>query len=380
MMHTQFAQELIEQTFNGTVGWGRKVSATVSRNGDLITTAYLEVTLKRKVANDIDGTPFYPAENFLKECELEIGGQRIDKHYSDYYRLYDEVFRKDSEKEAYRRMTNFDANAPDGQVRRFYIPLIFFFNRNPGLALPLIAMQYHECKIHMTFATAEEMSRVGIDTTVDPTATLHCNYCFLDSDERRRFAQTSHEYLVTQLQFSGSESIAPDVGSRRTLNTRLNLNHPVRFLLWALKHPSIHGKFTTSSDRQEYNDAYAPLYDAKLTLNGHDRFQTKKGSWFTQGTTYETVQSKPGAGVYMYSFALSPSQHQPSGTCNFSRIDNATLILTTKAGLTDSNIANVKSEEVTLGNVTTLTNLLIFAESYNVLRIMSGMAGLAFSN
>lgn len=138
--HTAFASESIEQTFNGTVGFGRRVQSTLSRNGDLITTVWLEIVLKRKVANDVNGAPFYPSENFVKEYELEIGGQRIDKIYSDFARVNDELFRKDAEKEAYRRMNNFDDNDRDGAVKRFYYPLILYFNKNVGLALPLIAL------------------------------------------------------------------------------------------------------------------------------------------------------------------------------------------------------------------------------------------------
>lgn len=147
--HTSFALETIEQVFNGSTGFGRKVSATVSRNGDLVTTAYLEVTLKRKTGTTYP--PYYPAEAFIKEVELEIGGQKIDKVTSDWYRIYDELFRTDAEKDAYKRMTNFDAGAPDAQVRRFYVPLIFFFNTNPGLALPLIALILQRAKASCRF-------------------------------------------------------------------------------------------------------------------------------------------------------------------------------------------------------------------------------------
>jgi hypothetical protein len=149
--------ETIEQVFNGQVGWGRRFSSTISRNGDLVTTGYLEIVMKRKTANDVLVTaPFYPAEAAVKEVSLEIGGQKIDTVYSDWYRIYDELMRTGDEKEGYRRMTNFESNAPDGQVRRFYLPLLFFFNSNPGLALPLIALQYHECKIHVTFALPQK--------------------------------------------------------------------------------------------------------------------------------------------------------------------------------------------------------------------------------
>lgn len=378
--HTSFALETIEQVFNGTVGWGRRFSSTISRNGDLVTTGYLEIVLKRSTANDVlVDQPFYPAEALVKECELELGGQRVDKVYSDWYRIYDELMRTGDEKEAYRRMTNFDDDAANGSVRRMYVPLIFFFNSNPGLALPLIALQYHEAKIHVTFASAAEMSKLGVDVTEEPTCSLWLSYVFLDAEERRRFAQTSHEYLITQLQHTGPESVAPDTASKRTSNIRLNFNHPCKYIAFAAKHPDIHGKFTTSTNLQEYNDSYAPVSDLKLSLNGHDRQATKKASFYNQVVPFETIKSKPSAGIYLYSFCLRPAEHQPSGSANFSRIDNAQLTLTFKQG-SAATIANVTTEDATLSSVTGLSQLLIFASNYNVLRVMSGMAGLAYSN
>lgn len=135
--HTNFAIESIEQTFNGTVGWGKKVSTTISRNGDLITDVVLEITLKKDVTK---GAAFYPAEALIQDIELEIGGQRIDKHYADWFRVYDSLFRKADERLQYRRMTDFVDGEADSTVKRFYLPLIFFFNRSPGMALPLIAL------------------------------------------------------------------------------------------------------------------------------------------------------------------------------------------------------------------------------------------------
>ena len=380
--YTSFACESIEQTFSGTVGFGRKVSCTVSRNGDLISTAYLEIVLKKKAP----GASYYPAEQLISEISLEIGGQQIDKIYSDYYRIYDELFRTSSEKDAYARMTNFESADQDGTVKRFYLPLIFFFNRSPGSALPLISLQYHEVKINVTFATATEVATNGVDDTYTPSVSLWVTYVFLDSDERRRFASASHEYLITQTQSQGAESIAPDTSTRKTNNIRLNFNHPTKFIAWAAKVPGKHGRFNGSDSPLTTDDAYGPLYSAKLTLNGHDRFSERKGSWFNQVQAYETFQSRPAAGIYLYSFSLRPNDTQPSGTCNFSRIDNATLVLTWKAGTgAGANItaqrSNVTSiDENTVANVAALTNLVIFAENYNVLRVLSGMAGLAFSN
>ena len=369
--HTNFAIESIEQTFNGSVAWNKKVSATISRNGDLITNMFLEITMKKGAS----GSTYYPAEAFVKDVELEIGGQKIDKHYSDWFRVYDELFRQGPEKDAYRGLTDFVDGEAAGTEKRFYLPLIFFFNRNPGLALPLIALQYHEVKIHLTIANHTEIAGIASDT---PTASLYVDYIYLDTDERRRFAQVSHEYLIEQLQFTGDETVKVENNQRRPVNVRLNFNHPVKYLAWAVKGDT-HGKFTATSNAIPVGtaiEACAPLYSAKLQLNGHDRFSERKGSYFNRVQPFQHLQCKPAAGVYMYSFALKPQEHQPSGTCNFSRIDNATLQLTMKqADSTATTVADISDayETQTLNDATNLTTLKVFATSYNVLRIMSGI-------
>lgn len=121
------------------MGFGKKVSCTISRNGDLITDVILEITLKKDTSKG--ASTYYPAEALIQDIELEIGGQRIDKHYASWFRVYDSLFRKNQEKEQYRRMTDFVDGEANATVKRFYLPLIFFFNRSPGMALPLIACE-----------------------------------------------------------------------------------------------------------------------------------------------------------------------------------------------------------------------------------------------
>lgn len=116
------------------MGFGKKVSTTISRNGDLITDIFLEITMKKS------GATAWPAEALIESVELEIGGQRIDKHYADWFRVYDALFRKDDERAQYRRMVDWVDGEANTNVKRFYLPLIFFFNRSVGLALPLIAL------------------------------------------------------------------------------------------------------------------------------------------------------------------------------------------------------------------------------------------------
>jgi len=387
--HTNFATESIDQTFSGTVGFGNKVSTTISRNGDLIKEAFLEVTMKSKgigpstVAN-VGPNSFFPGEAFINTVQLEIGGQQIDQHYSDWLHTYNELFNQGESSWAYRRLVDFTDGENAGITKRFYIPLIFFFNKNPGLALPLIALQYHEVRINFTFEGTSVMTLAGVDTTMTPTATLWVDYVYLDTDERRRFASVSHEYLIDQLQFTGSETVAPSASAKVSYNIRLNYNHPVKYLAWNFNGGSSRplGWYAGNvSNVGIQNEQLAPLYSAKLQLNGHDRFKTRYGSYFNRVQPYQAAGAAPNAGVYMYSFALRPNEHQPSGTCNFSRIDNATLNLTLKQASTPvGNLSAIVTEDVTTVDAQALTNLNIYAVNYNVLRIMSGMGGLAYSN
>ena len=346
--HTNFSVESIEQTFNGSPDFGKKVTVTVSRNGDLITNCYLQATLPAVVA-DGSGFSWSPeiGHALIKSVEVEIGGQRIDKQYSDWLSIWQQLTQESSAAGAYANMIG-DVDANSGTTTSatkaaytVYVPLQFWFNRNPGLALPLISLQYHEVKFNIEFAALADVS-TGVSTASLGDTSLFIDYVYLDTDERRRFAQTSHEYLIEQLQFTGDESIT---GTNNKV--KLNFNHPVKCLVWAVK-PAAAANFV-----------YTGITSAKLQLNGHDRFAERAGSYFNWVQPYQCFGSSPADGINVYSFALKPAEHQPSGTANMSRIDNATLNITVTA--TD---AVVK----------------VYAVNYNVLRIMSGMGGLAYSN
>jgi len=231
-----------------------------------------------------------------------------------------------------------------------YIPLQFWFCKNAGLALPLIALQYHDVKINIELSSVVECGATSTTESLGD-CTLWVDYIYLDTDERRRFAQSSHEYLIEQVQFTGISSVS--AGSNHT--ERLNFNHPVKELVWAVR--------KTNNGKLEFQDASDtdtnPIETAKLLLNGHERFKERKGDYFNLVQPYQCHTRVPhGKGVNCYSFALKPEDHQPSGTCNMSRIDNAQLQLKSSAA----------------------GDLFVFAINYNVLRIVSGMGGLAFSN
>jgi len=313
-----------------------------------------------------------------------------------------------------------------------YIPLQFWFCRNPGLALPLIALQYHEVKINLEFREAKQCywsstgSKYATETPSLKAASLYVDYIYLDTDERRRFAQVSHEYLIEQLQFTGDESV-----NSSSNKIKLNFNHPVKELVWVVQPDSNigdhdtrnvggpqHFNYTDTIDASYYtglpgdplgdglvgsgvgstrlgdatdgtwleaisaatgthgagangvggfvyDSGKNPVVSAKLQLNGHDRFSERGGRYFNLVQPYQHHENIPSTGINVYSFGLTPEEHQPSGTCNMSRIDNATLHLT----LTPESVAGNRSCKVR-----------VYAVNYNVLRIMSGMGGLAYSN
>ena len=380
--HTNFAIEAIGQTFNGTPGYGNRVTCQISRNGDLVHRIYLSLKVP-----DVKPLCAFYGHRVINYVEIEIGGQKIDKHYSHWLYVWNELSLPVSKRDGYNKMVGQSGGALNDQT--LYIPLEFWFCRNVGLALPLIALQYHEVKINLQFETAElcRGSSVTTDALVAfPDATLWVDYVFLDTDERRRFAQLSHEYLIEQLQFTGSESV-----SSTKLNSKLSFNHPCKELIWfankkahatdqALNNNNWFNYTTTNAvitlpynynENKLQNNAIASLNtiaSAKLILNGNDRFSGRPGSYFNLIQPFQHHENIPAnAGINVYSFALKPEEHQPSGTLNMSRIDTATLSLDFQSG------ANypVLTENTTLN---------VYAINYNVLRILSGMGGLAYSN
>jgi hypothetical protein len=358
--HTNFAIEAIQQTFNGTPGFGQRVTTTVARNGDLIHRVYLALDL-----TSMEQTPEvckYFGLRLINYVEIEIGGQKIDKQYSHWMYIWNELSLPKSKRAGYDDMVGATGGAVSGLNKQLFVPLEFWFCRNVGLALPLIALQYHEVKINLNFESMDKCKADGENSDLGSFgASLWVDYIFLDTDERRRFAQLSHEYLIEQLQFTGEEAVAANVKSK------LNFNHPCKELVWFVSNKNKKSdwmNYTTSDDMKE--DAITSVNktaSAKLVLNGNDRFAERNGSYFNMVQPFQHHENIPSnAGINVYSFALKPEEHQPSGTLNMSRIDTAVLNLTTNSVDTTNDALNV------------------YAVNYNVLRIMSGMGGIAYSN
>jgi len=472
--HTNFSMESIQQTLNGTttVGTaGATATCTISRNGDLVHKVYVVATCTDKLTDGHTDT----MHNLVQESEIEIGGQTIDKQTKEWRNVWNELSTPESKAMGLKCMQGcLGTMTPSGNgVKQVHIPLLFWFCRNPGLALPLIALQYHEVKIKFTWGVTG-----GTESPI-----VYCDYIYLDTDERRRFAQVSHEYLIEQVQESSMTN---------KMTHDLHFNHPVKELIWttadsnydsALLKLNGHDRFSVRENEYfqlqqpfDYHTAVpkqnlppvvreavpdetphhmerlsSPLHDltsaissatmaantihvepggtklqlpaaqmkhikvvnTTLVLVLHvsgagdslvDLFAAPLGTAYYatvgsvgKGTAADpVVLSSPfnafglfpvtgitaGAGassfqlyklqddhsqartskldklINVYSFALKPEEHQPSGTCNFSRIDNAQLIFTGLPGEGGT----------------------IYAVNYNVLRIMSGMGGLAYSN
>jgi len=560
--HTNFAVESIQQYFTGSTNFGKKSYCEISRNGDLITQTLLEIDIPEvKYCGDFCnfghvefGWVRRLGHALIEYTELEIGGSQIDKQYGDWLTIWYELTHEVGQEHGYAKMigdipvlTDISTLSWDNPETNFlkpsyrlYVPLQFYFCRNNGLALPLIALQYHQVKIYVLFRPANQCYiasaafQRGAETFELDDASLWVNYVYLDTEERRRFAQVSHEYLVEQLQYTGEENI----GLSNNGKFKLNFNHPTKALYWVTKLGNYQGnifmvyepydwelaraeaarrlllseydldefgyfnsvpvdvpgecyvgdcgieyiainpaspaqepnyvfndeataqKFVNGTDligiiapsvplvkklkmvdfklkvdgviriftdfdndnllfpevdrilrndltmfdlsipltkvnfdnRNRYikdfdvlvwqHDNYGVLIDgsinpissALLQLNGQDRQSRRQGFWYDTVVPYLNFPNTPRDGVNVFSFALNPVEHQPSGTCNFSRIDTATLNLWFFE--LDNNLYRPYAEVF----LDTNNHMRIYAVNYNVLRIMSGMAGLAYSN
>jgi hypothetical protein len=523
--HTNFAMESIEVTFNGQADFGRRVTAVISRNADLMYRTYIQVTLPQVSLTASPNTRFrwlnYVGHRLIKQVEIEIGGSRIDRQYGDWMQIWtqltqplgtqvsfddmvgnsaDLVLLKDGSGVALdatcaaSEATNSCLSRAGTPLKTLYIPLQFWYCRNPGLAIPLIALQYHEVRINVEFEQNYNCCYADLLTSSDwntlpsnslpanalgngvsqisqlqlVAASIYIDYVYLDTEERRRFAQQSHEYLIDQLQFTGDETVTASSNK-----IQMNFNHPTKELVWVVQRDSfvdcnspptpwiaealgqqpfnysddwttegivtaVLGRgalATTGGDIPSYNPqpgagagagtgaAYGapvinglgsasgsglstgseiygngngsggddnffegttnyllakvilasnvkcegknPVEVAKIQLNGQDRFDEREGRYFDKVQPWQHHTRTPSTGINVYSFALKPEEHQPSGTCNFSRIDKATLNLTLSVNtVRDQRTAKVR----------------IYAVNYNVLRVMSGMGGLAYSN
>ena len=334
--------EAIEQTFNVSDDFCKTLSSTIDRNGDLLSRVYLQVDLPTLSGGTLTGSYVNWVNNtghaMIKECEVEIGGQTIDKQYGVWMDAWNELndangnenllVNKHRSGSAYLR-SNPDAAPP---ANRMYVPFQFWFCRNAGLAIPLIALQYHEVKVKCEFRPLLALlNSDGVTGTLagSPSIKLFADYVYLDTDERRRFAQVSHEYLIEQVQHTGSTTLKA--------SNDLNFNHPVKELVWVCQTDTCATQSTASSslgsgigntqnnffnysftsgvagntETVNGQTSYEAFGNAKLQLNGHDRFVERPAS-YSELYNHTNIMTMYQANMFTYSFGLRPSEHQPS--------------------------------------------------------------------
>ena len=462
--HTNFAMEPFRINLTGMPMWGQKQSATLGRHADLAYSTYLSIQLPATARfNNAERNIFWNNEqgrlgyNLLDYVEIEVGGQLIDRLYSEWLYLWDTLSSDYNTSFKLHQMVGAGLDAGyatlpsaascvratgrESHPNVIFVPLPFFYTKNPGAALPLIALQYHEVKININWNKSQLVGTLTSDGLVPsgdyniaslvapppPTSVaLYVDYIYLDVDERRRMAQESHEYLIEQVQFNEDKGI-----SSASNRIDLTFNHPVKELVWVVQperytnckiaqprsgatisavagapRPNVGrlAPFTYTYPNQRVNDAGAattsytqPVFEQWIQVNGQDRMDRRHGDYYNKVQPYqhhsgtmrpigfqtfaagdanrpqginEGNANRPAVqqAIYSYSFALKPEEQQPSGSCNFSRIDTATIVM------------NMSGDYIVDESTDNSWNVRVYATNYNILRIMSGMAGLAYAN
>lgn len=483
--HSLFATEAIQQAFQGSPDFGRRVTCPITRTGDLVTEVWLQITLPNLnefrhdeerlptatkpgifsarwtssstatvtfdppttpdqltdtytatfTANDdstvtatclanqttiyatgLDSSKTYTVtmvrdgdndpsvavpvvaikwcnsvgHAIMKYCELEIGGARIDRHESEYLDILAELSMPEEKLQGFQTMvgkyTNYDLyDNSFATSRTLYVPLQFFFNRTPSLALPIVSMAYHNSHLNFEFRDYPELIRSDVQisslinrrgATPSMDCALYATFVFLDVEERRRFTSSQMEMLIDQVQFLGDAPVIVDPLEPNTnKKIELNFSHPVKELVWTYQYgPNYNSGISAANFPVQGNDYYnydlpspiqteEPFVDAKLQINGHDRMTVRPAAYWRLVQPYAHHTRIPTKKVYTYAFALHPEDTSPSGTCNFSRVDTAHLVLNLNPNMID---------HAQRGRIR------VYATNFQVLRVSNGMAALVF--
>ena len=447
--HTNFSCESILQTIHGEAKFGNKIECVISRTGDLLTGIVVEIDLpkiegkRNKLVSWINSIGHY----ILQRMELQIGGNAIDVQYGEWLEIWNELTLSESYRTGYENMVGKNITITDEKT--LLIPLQFWFCKNYGLALPLVALQYHEVKLIITLADFDKcwkkdyeyyyVNRVNQLVTINDTITedvsttflestnehsdgeddyfgmkllweddlevnvinnrnffnekslvlqntqtfpnktgyvyllkneplkkyeikdlrIYCDYIFLDTGERKHFAQNKHIYLIEQIQFNGINEYSK---GQESIKIPLEFNHPCKEIMWINNltfNQNLNQPFNFSDKIREGGSN--PIVDLILYINGEERFTERKGDYFRLMVPFQKHSRIPSNFIYNYSFAIKPEENQPSGSCNFSRLNTAELVINFK-----KNIDSLFTK--------------IYSVNYNILNIINGMGGLAYSN
>ena len=382
--HTNFSIESIEQLFHGNINFNNKFYCDIEPKGDLVNQIYLQLKLPNLNR--------YPEKNkdyqvswvnsignaIIKNIDIEIGGLLIDRHYGQWMEIWSELTVNKDKRYAYDTLIGkhpiFDYDTQPGPLN-LYVPLQFWFNRNIGLSLPLIALHESSVRIIVTLRSLNELyvssnnvpPGLGVEKNSSimesfdlEKASLWVDYIFLEDNERKKFVSCELEYLIEQLQVN-TQGV-----NEKDYVLPLDFNHPVKELIWVFQNSKI---FQNEKDNNfnffDFSNGFNedPFESALLRFEGRERFQERDPLFFRVIQPYQYHTVVPRNFIYVYSFSLKPEDFQPSGTCNFSRLDSATL-------------------EITLNNsiLQRECQIIIYATSYNILKIEGGVSGLVYAN
>ena len=468
--YTNFAIESQQMYFDGSPTFGQKITCLVPRNGDLLGSLFLKLTLPQLYLSPSSFTPEAsapvpvgyvnsPGHAIIKEISIQIGEQEIDKQTGQWMEIWSSLTTEASKQEGLRQMLqqkpgyphiDYANNLPDlsgnnktvpkqyysrdngnlnidisninvdalgdyfilpttkypkvydepimGPVT-LYIPLRFWFNKNPGLYLPLLAMQYHQVRINITLASIQEMyytkmlytpegckpcTNINVEScSTNLGVEMWGDYVFLDNPERRRFVSSTLEYLIEQVQYTPPLSIP---SGSKNVSLPLSFNHPIKEFIWVLQKnvsQCRHEFFNWSSlgfyeiekaaefGLSEPGNRTDLMLKANIQLDGQDRFTKRDPLYFRLIQPYQRHTNIPSDRyIYVYSIALKPEESQHSGTLNASRIDNLVLQLELSTGDCETSTRNSSANDMTA---------FVYATNYNILRVINGYAGLLFS-
>jgi hypothetical protein len=472
--HTNFSMEAFQISYDAKPNWGKRTTFNITRYADLMFTMFIEIDIPTiypiyTADPDWGGSP----TDFNKTAsvgtiswvnntghasvlyyDLKIGGQLIDRQYSEWMEIWTQLSQSESKKRGLDQLLNRNYNLEKTSVARtLYIPLQYWFCRNIGLALPLIALQYHDVELEVNFRPLNQMTTFGANsyysatsngsnilslvklysgtadiTTsniqgkiiifpdgkqyyISPNATintsqtgtlanpylitmvstipsgytnstiyvkpngildiskntdivdvrLYVDYIYLDTIEQREFANAKHRYLIEQIQYSGTVSIEPNTSTKRI---PLVFNLPIKELFWVNQLDAVF----TINDLFNFTNTVDPavaqsniIASAQININGIERFSVRNADYFRLIQPYQKHTRSPNGFIYIYAFSVKPEEHQPSGCSNFSKLDTKELFLNLNPG-------------------TGTQQVRVYGLNYNILRIMSGMGGMAFSS
>jgi len=387
--HTNFATESIRMYFNGNPDFGQKFTVFFPRFGDLIGSMFLIVDLPPLILENGQTIGYTNSigNALIEDMRLMIGETEIDRHDGMWEFIWNNITLSNNKKKVYQQMVGqYDGNPMFTTLGpyRLHIPLTFWFNKDPGQYLPLIALQYHQVQIQFKFRSAvdliysiniENKNVCGLKlknpnlrlTNVE----LWGDYVFLDNEERRRFVSKPIDYLIEQVQIIEPFPIDQNKAS---VSIPLVINNPIKELFWVFRRnvmQNTHEYFNfTSLGANEAGTLGDLMTKALIQLDGQDRFEARDGKYFRLIQPYQHHTAIPNTFyIYTYSFALRPEEIQPSGTLNASRFEDIRIQVDT-ATCPDPLTKKLR------GNMTFYS----YALGYNVLRITQGYGGLLFAN